>query len=247
VVASAGTDFLDNDPIRVTCDGTGKTGEQVCGSAFDGHAHNLGLLLPIFIPDGNDSSATYPVNFCTPGAIALLPATKATYTGLCPAGNPSFGGKCFSSVFRSTDTEGNPTTDANCVQYFQTGACPTLVPAGSDCRGANLWLRNADGTIVKDTTFAPGVVPPLTGRLFTGAYYRMHASATEPNGTGFCSSSESVSDQIACLVGTADPCSVGFVTRSALVPVPVAVTRLAVKGVVPDDAGVYYGTYPLSF
>ena len=248
VVASQGTDFLDNDPIRVTCDGTGKTGEQVCGSAAFGHTHNLGMLLTIFIPSPVDAADIYPLNFCTPGALAFLEATKTTYTGLCPSGGPSFGGKCLGSIYRVTEADGTVTTDANCIQYVQTVACPILTPIGTDCRGANLWLRNADGTLVRDTTFAPGMVPPLTGRFVSGSFFKMHTTVAEPNGTGTCSTAETSSQQIACLVGSADPCSMGLVTRKeAGTPSPPGVQGLAVKGVLPDDPGVFYGNYPLSF
>ena len=248
VVASQGTDFLDNDPIRVTCDGTGKTGEQVCGSAVSGHTNNLGMLLTIFIPSSTDAADIYPLNFCTAGALAFLEATKTTYTGLCPSGGPSFGGKCLSSIYRVTEADGTITTSANCIQYTQTVACPILTPPGTDCRGANLWLRNADGTLVHDTTFAPGVVPPLTGRFVTGSFFKMHTTVAEPNGTGTCSTAETSSQQIACLVGSADPCSMGLVTRKEVgTPAPSGIQGLAVKAVLPDDPGVFYGTYPLSF
>ena len=248
VIASQGTDFLDNDPIRVTCDGTGKTGEQVCGSAVSGHTNNLGMLLTIFIPSPTDAADIYPLNFCTPGALMFLEATKTTYTGLCPSGGPSFGGKCLSSIYRVTEADGTLTVNANCIQYTQTVACPILTPPGTDCRGANLWLRNADGTLVHDTTFAPGTVPPLTGRFVTGSFFKMHTTVAEPTGTGTCSTAETSSQQIACLVGSADPCSMGLVTRKEVgTPPPPGIQGLAVKGVVPDDPGVFYGTYPLSF
>jgi hypothetical protein len=245
VVPSAGTDFLDNDPIRVTCDGTGKTGEQVCGSAADGHTKNLGLVLPLFVPDIGDFSNAYPTNFCTAGASQLMPATKPTYTGLCPAGNPSFLGKCFSGVFRQTLPDGTVTTDANCIQFSQVGACPPLTPASVDCRGANLWLRNSDGTMAKDTTFPTA---PVGGRLITATFYKIHATVGEPNGTGPCAGALMATDQIACLAATADPCSIGLVSRGGLsAPLPANMTNLAVKGVLPDNPGVYYGTYPLAF
>ena len=248
VVPAQGTDFLDNDPIRVACSGNGKTGEQVCGNAAEGKTGTLGTLLTVFLPSLDDTGDLYPVNFCTSGAIALLPATRATYTGLCPAGNPSFGGKCFASVHRTINPDGTFTTNASCIQHFQTGACPTLTPAGTDCRGANLWLRDADGAIVKDTTFEPGLLPPNTGRLITGAFYKIHATVKEASGTGVCGTAESADQQIACLAGEADPCTLGLARRKGLgLPLPPSLAAVPVNGVVPDDAGVHYGTYPLSF
>ncbi len=248
VIAAQGTDFLDNDPVRVTCTGNGKTfGEQVCGSAFEGKLHNLGTLLTVFIPDPGDAPEAYAVNYCTTGANALLPATKSTYTGLCPAGNPSFGGKCFSSVFRINNPDGSSTNDANCVQFNSFASCPILTPAGTDCRGAGLWLRDSDGNIVKDTTFAPGMVPPNTGRLITGAFFKILATAPLATGGAVCGTADTADAQIACLSSDADSCSLGLVTRKGLTPVPASMAAQAVGGVLPDDPGVYYAAYPLSF
>jgi hypothetical protein len=245
VSSAQGTDFLENDPIRLTCEGTGKTGQQVCGNAAQGKLKSLGLVIPVFMPDLNDFSDLYPTNYCTAGANQLLPANAPAYTGLCPAGNPSFTGKCFSSVYRQTLPDGSTTTDANCIQYFQVGACPALVPATTDCRGANLWLRNSDGTIARDTTF-PGA--PASGRMITGAFFRTHATSGHSNGTGACNTAETPEQLISCLTGTADPCSVGISTRASVEsPPPANVAGLAVKGILPDDPGVYYGDYPLVY
>jgi len=71
--------------------------------------------------------------------------------------------------------------------------------------GKTIWTAfSSDGTIVKDTTFAPAVVPPLTGRVVSGSFFKMHSTVAEPNGTGTCSTAQTSSEQIACLVGAAD-------------------------------------------
>ena len=77
--AAQGTDFLDNDAVRVNCDGNGRTaGHQVCGDAKDPtKLKNLGLLLTVFIPRNLDvpASDTYPAGVCG-GTVKLLPATS---------------------------------------------------------------------------------------------------------------------------------------------------------------------------
>jgi hypothetical protein len=252
--AKYGFDFQDNDPVRTTCSGNGLTvGEQVCGDAAQGHLHTLGMLLTIFIPDTKDVPAaqTYSVGACTAGVVAALPATKSTYSGVCPAGNPSFGGKCFSSMFRNPDS----TLNANCTQVTGTGRCPTLTPAGTDCRGANLWLRKPDGSLAIDTSFGPSLTaaptaPPngAVGRFFLGAFYRIHAGTKETNGTGTCTAAASATEQIGCLASIADPCTIGFAGRSST-DVPPAVA-LDVGGVVNDVAHIQnliaLGPFPTS-
>jgi hypothetical protein len=212
-------DFVDEDPIRVPCTGTGAgNGEQICGSAVASgftpainHLGTLGLVLTIFPPDQKDVPAAeqYAAVTCTLGENELLPCTKSTCNGnACPAGNPAFGGKCFASVTRP----GGPGTfNANCIQIFRTGACPFLTPAGVDCRGANQWLRQPLGNIVRDTSLS------AAGRLYLGAFYRVHATRPEIGSTLPCTQSTGT-EQIGCLVGQADVCSMGYAGRSAVDP-----------------------------
>jgi hypothetical protein len=104
-VVSGFSDFLDEDPIRVPCTGTGAgNGEQVCGTAVPStftpavnHLGTLGLVLTIFPPDQKDvpPANQYATVTCTLGENELLPCTRTTCTGnACPGGNPAFGGKC---------------------------------------------------------------------------------------------------------------------------------------------------------
>ena len=234
-------DFLDNDPIRVTVSGNGRAGafgEQVSGDAKQGHLKSLGLVLTVFAPDTKDvpASETYPAGICGT-AIKLLPSTSPTYTGLCPANNSSFTGKCFAAVISNPDG----TFNANCSQSFApAGTCPALVPAGTECRGANLWLRKPDGTLQRDTSLG-------TSRLYTGAYYRIHNSAWETIGTGASTIINANDEQIGSLVGKSDPCSIGFAARPAVDP-PAEATGLAVGGNLPDVASIQRlvtdGPYP---
>ena len=244
-IAKNGYDFQDNDPIRVPCAGNGlSTGEQVCGDAAQGHLGTLGMLLTIIVPDPTTVMTLpdpYPVGLCTAGVVAALPATRSTYTGLCPSGGPSFGGRCYTSMYRWPDGS----LDPNCIQPAATGRCPTLVPSGTDCRGANLWLRSSNGDIAIDTTNvdslrAPPAPPP--GRLFVGAFYRIHASTRMANGTASCQVRDS-SEHISCLVGQASPCSLGVSAGLSIMPPAAA---LAVARTPLDVLSVQERRYPFS-
>lgn len=221
------SDFLDNDPIRVKCDGRGNNaGEQVCSS--DG---TLGLVLPMLTPVGVPTTQLYATAFCTTGEVELLPSIRATYTGKCPNGADSFGGKCFASVIRNADGSFN----ANCIQVNTSAACPFLTPTGADCRGSNLWARNADGSLMQDSSLG-------TKRLVTGAFYRIHATKVESNavaGTTGCQQPDATS-LISCLAGAASPCSVGFAGRGAFEGTNANANAdgLAVGGKVPSVANI---------
>jgi hypothetical protein len=252
-VVTGFADFLDEDPIRVPCTGTGAApGEQVCGSAVPSgftpaikRLGTLGLVLPILVPDPANvpPPEIYATSLCTAGQVELLPCTKSTCTGnACPAGNPAFGGKCFSSVLATSPT----TFDANCIQRFGTGFCPFLVPAGTDCRGANLWVRAPNGDLRKDTT-----VLGAPARQILGAFYRLHSTQPQPGGLAPCAAA-SPFDQVVCLTGNADPCSVGVTSRTAAVPGPSAPQDL--HGLAPSVPNIQTlitspspsTTYPLS-
>ena len=128
--AAQGTDFLDNDAIRVRCNGNGRTtGDQVCGNAATpANLGNLGLVTVVFVPRNQDVPAadTYPAGICGTSQ-KLLPSTSPVFVGKCPGNNPAFGGKCFASVISPAATPQG--FNANCVQYqAPAGACPALTP-----------------------------------------------------------------------------------------------------------------------
>jgi hypothetical protein len=241
--AAQGTDFLDNDAIRVNCDGNGRTGGvQVCGNAATpAKLKNLGLLLTIFIPRNLDvpASDTYAAGICGT-AQKLLPATSPTFIGKCPGNNSSFTGKCFASVISPAPTPQG--FNANCVQAFApAGTCPALTPAGTECRGANLWLRKPDGAIQRDFSFpAAGAA----GRLYTGAFYRIHATTWQTNGTGGCTAAASSTEQIGCLTGAADPCSLGFCGNNGVDPPGLQIAQ-RIKGVLPSPTTIADSSYLL--
>jgi ABC-type phosphate transport system substrate-binding protein len=291
IVAAQGSDYLENDPIRVTCGGNGKAGAngpQICGDGAvkgtcraarkacttaaqcnagdsctagrcvataaacnqnsdctaiaaadvcDGvHLRTLGLVLPVFIPDNNQIPDAYPAGVCGTSA-KLFAATSPTFSGMCPAGNLSFGGKCFQNVL-PVGTGFN----ANCVQIFApAGACPPLVPAGRECRGANMWLRKTDGTFQKDLSFAASLP---AGRNVTSSAFKMYATSFESNGTAPCADPSSSTEQIGCFSATAAPCSVGFAGRSA--GDSGAAVGLAINGISPTVPNIQSGVYPLT-
>jgi hypothetical protein len=249
-VAVGAGDFLDKDPVRIACSGTGAgTGEQVCGSAIPtdspsgtaaaGNLGTLGFLQVIFPPDSKDVPVAelYPTAVCGTGENELLPATKTTFSGVCPGGNPSFGGKCFTSVIRTVPGGSGPGTfNANCIQVKSSAACPFLTPAGTDCRGATLWMRKPNGDIVRDTSVI------ATGRNHTLAAFKIHAF--RPNQAPVAGTSEGcalaqATEQIGCLVGKADHCSMGFAGRSAVIPAGVA-SALRVNQLQPEKADIQH-------
>jgi CSLREA domain-containing protein len=200
------SDYLDDDPIRVHCTGTGGgVGDQVCGGVFPSgdksHVGTLGLLLPIIPPNENDvtSAELYPTSVCTTGRVELLEASKTTFAGYCPAGNPSFGGRCFTSVI---DMPGGGFS-ANCIQVSGTATCPYLTPVGTDCRGASLWMRRPNGTIV--IAHSPSA---NTVRRVTGAFFRIHSFRSMVAGAAPCAE-RSADSQVACLVDIGDVCTAG--------------------------------------
>jgi hypothetical protein len=248
-VAAGAGDFLDKDPIRVACSGTGAgTGEQVCGSAIpsdsfnvaaNGNLGTLGLLQVIFPPDAKDVPVgeLYPTVVCTTGENELLPSTKTSFTGVCPSGSPSFGGGCFASVIRTVPGGVGPGTfNANCVQVKSTAACPFLTPTNVDCRGASLWLRKPDGSLVKDTSIS------AAGRNYTLASYRIHSF--RPNQAPVAGTSEGcalaqATEQIGCLVGKGDHCSMGYSGRASVIPAGTA-SALLVNQVAPGKPDIQH-------
>ena len=240
--AKNGRDFQDNDPVRVACAGLGigpNGGEQVCGDAgqppvagttgiclrartacsssgdcpagdFCSRVGTLGALLTILLPESQDVPAaeTYPSGLCTSGVFDAYPAVRSTYTGPCPSGGDSFGAKCFHGAIRNPDGSLN----ANCIVGLTSTRCPLLTPSGTDCRGANLWLRKPSGALVVDTGFPPArtnPAPPIGGRYHLGGYFRLHATSKLPGSAGFCTA-VSNDEQVACLTGVASPCSIGY-------------------------------------
>jgi hypothetical protein len=250
------SDFADLDPIRSTCEGDGSgTGDQTCGSSGAG---NIGLVQVVF-PPAVASSINYPTDFCSTGKTELLASPKAFgYTGLCGNGAPAFLSKCFVSV--RTCTAASPCANgattgfsANCIQVKGLGKCAFLTPSApnNDCRGANLWIRNPDGSLVDDTSLGAA-----NTRKYTGAFFRAHINRVAAGGTGTGCTSPSATFQIGCLAGAADPCTVGFAGREATDGAGAPADGVSIKGIPPTkaniqklvstDPAVFATRYPLS-
>ena len=176
----------------------------------------LGLVTVVYVP-GNQAapdpvtgkvkdiltSQLYATTTCDSESM-LLEASKPTFFGTCASGGPSFGGLCFTSVIRTAplDQPIENGFNATCFQRNSATACPFLTPEGVDCRGANLWLRKSDGTIVQDTSLT------AAGRKYTGAFYRIHQTKSILAASAPCAEATSAA-QTNCLVTNGDGCSAG--------------------------------------
>lgn len=220
-----GTEFDDNDPVRVAC-----TPEMdVCGN--DG---NAGWVLPIFVPGERDASSPlgaltaadiYPTEPCLPGNFAnapnpIDPATSGQITG-CPDGALEFAGTC-----------PTPRTADNSFACLNLFSNVSTFGAG-DGRVFNKTVRTADGSIIRDGN----------GFQIFNAWYRM-ASRQEDELPTFpqppverdCLEGDSTR-QIGCLAGRLD-CTSGFAGREASLE-PNALGH-AIAGIDPDAPATGY-------
>jgi cysteine-rich repeat protein len=226
------SDFSDNDPIRTQC----PAGEQVCGytgklagatgkGAFQG---DLGVVLPILIPDGTvtKSGDIFQPNVpCTsvcaleqPIAGAVLPAGY-----VCPDGTAPIGGACFLPVSAGGSPLCVASTQTKCASAagqpdgrrynLVTLITPSEVPAAQKAFRATTPFQFAYDI---DSNFITSD-PKYNPRFMTGSFHRIHmytagAHNVPVAGTnGTCQENDDTS-QIGCLVD-ADPCSVGFAGR----------------------------------
>jgi hypothetical protein len=220
-----GGDFDDADPIRVGCSNdptTAAHAEQVCGPDAPGgvpNLGNLGLLLPIFVPEGVGLSTAdlYPSTPCTQGVFKY--AAVPSGTTICPNGVPPVAAKCLAPVIRTGST-GAFTYNFSCLSNRTR-------PAGSvDGRQYNLVLRNSAGAIRRDSS----------SRQVTGAFYRIHTTASL---SGVTCDEDTATKQIGCLT-KASPCSIGFAGMEAIDPAVVnpAPIGVPVNGIAPTTATV---------
>lgn len=198
-----GTERQDNDPIRRACDGNGfnGAGEEVCRrntASTVGSGYNLGLVLPVLIPQvdpyGAATGAPYTQN-CGPaslggaaaGSVAWTLNDVTTYGSTCPNGTPQVGGTCL-----FPRRAGAPAgTGFGCIASRNDR--PAGSPSTVDARIYNLWARNNDGSV---KTYQRGA----TATRANVSYFRNHQKqCTQLDAT----------DQIACFVSD-DACSIGF-------------------------------------
>jgi hypothetical protein len=141
-----------------------------------------------------------------------------------------------------------------CRQVSGLGNCFALSPAGatgipgSECRGNNAWMRSVDGSLAIDDSLGVG-----RERLSVGAFFRKHMTSAGAGGTGTCRLA-SADGQIGCLVGTAEPCSVGIAGRVATAGAPadglsirgIAPTKANIQRVVSADDAIFATRYPMA-
>jgi ABC-type phosphate transport system substrate-binding protein len=208
------SDYLDNDPIRRTC----ATNEQVCGRL--GH---LGLVTVIEIPANRTVAENFPTALCGFGQFRFVQPALFGFTGLCPNGQPRLFAKCFQPVIVAPDGM-SFTSDCLPRRFPVQGIGGATIPDG---RGYNLTSRNADGSYRRDNL----------NRFITGAFFRLHTSATVVAGATTCQKTTST-DQIGCLT-QANNCTIGFAGREATGVVPGGViTALTVNGLAPTDINI---------
>lgn len=160
-------DFLDNDPIRVPCDGKGGgVGEQVCGTALPpsdkSKVGTLGLLLPVFPPDTKDVPAAelYPTAVCTTGANQLLEAPKATFTGLGRRVNLRFADAVHVGGIRASGARRRP------AKAIERVLRPALRPSHAIERGlAQLLVVRVAELVAATHRFAVALGPFAVGLL----------------------------------------------------------------------------------
>jgi ABC-type phosphate transport system substrate-binding protein len=205
------SDYVDNDPIRVTCDDN----DGVCGMN-----NNLGLVLPILLPDvdGVPTTDTYPTVDCDAGACGLSDTGDPNQP--CPRGGPKKLGRCY-----------QPYKLVGGVKNFQCRASLTAScfgDLGVDGRAYNLPLKQKQGS--------EGGVYLLDSNslLMSNSFFRIHAnkaSTYAPAGAPTCNFADDT-QQIGCLVN-ADPCSIGFAGREA--DAQAGNQALSVNGLIPKD------------
>jgi len=222
-----GTERQDSDPIRRECDGNGfnGAGEEVCRrhtASTVGNGYNLGLVLPVLIPQVDPYGAANGAPFDQNCGVATLGGAAAgpvawtlndvtNYGSTCPNGTPQVGGTCL-----FPRRAGAPAgTGFGCI------ASRNDRPAGSassvDARIYNLWARNNDGSV---KTYLRGA----TATRANVSYFRNHQKqCTQIDAT----------DQIACFVSD-DACSIGFASVSGL-STSTDTIGVGLKSVVPFD------------
>jgi ABC-type phosphate transport system substrate-binding protein len=263
-------DSSDHDPIRTPCDGN----DAICGNAgqcykqttqatclatsaqctWNGTScattNDLGVVLPVFIPDvAYGTTELFPATDCS-GSCALLPVITGGALPIgykCQNGTNPIAGRCWVPVI---DTTGK---DPRCLVTDPTTRCfGTPGPLGAI--DGRVWNKNtmvltsevAAAYRFAGATYQVGL--DRNNRLMDGSFYRQHmrtpssynTRAVDANYTGQCHENDDTS-QIGCLVD-ADDCSVGYAGREAAKTFPGSVTdpnkALIVDGHSPFDSGV---------
>jgi hypothetical protein len=226
-----GFDNQDNDPIRVSCTGTGfnGAGDEVCGlgttTGPSPRNNTLGVVLASLIPQENPyglestpppgagNCGTNVLGGAIFGNVAWTLADVQRYGARCPNGVTAAGGVC-KWPKKAGSAAG---TGFGCVAG--KGDKPAGSPAAFDARSYNLWLRSGNGNVLNYQRNNAQIRHNV-------AYYRIHQ-------TGGCRLPDST-EQIGCFV-TKDTCSIGFAGIGAL---EIANTKaLGIRSIAADGAG----------
>jgi ABC-type phosphate transport system substrate-binding protein len=202
-----GFDNQDNDPVRVTCTGTGfnGTGDEVCGlgsttTATNPRNNTLGVVLPTLVPQENaygqastpapgaGNCGTTPIGGAIFGNVAWTLADVQRYGARCPNGVTASGGVC------KWPKKAGSGAGAGFGCVAGKGDKPAGSPGAFDARAYNLWLRTGDGTVLSYQRNGSQIRENV-------GYYRIHQ-------VGSCAFPDA-SDQIGCFVAK-DTCSIGF-------------------------------------
>lgn len=258
------SDYLDGDPIRISCDtvlsdddGNLVSGDQVCnfgGVGSVGTPGTLGLVQVIEVPTNLDAAALYNIPACTPGKFGLAPprllspGALPNYTTPCPNGAtscpcPNAGKLIGTSCWFPFQDLGGGARNYNCLneQQFVQGAVKN---GTTDGRTYNLFAHNSDGTYRLDgynvpedpSAFASGDDTDRTQRYITRANYRIHTTLVSTGSTGTACQKADSTAQIGCLA-QADPCSIGYAGREAAT-VNANVVALTVNAIAPTPANI---------
>jgi hypothetical protein len=255
-------DFSDLDPVRTPCV---KGVDAVCegflnqGNSGGGNAGDLGVVLPVLIPDSSSvlPSDLYPQTACG-GACTPVPAFKLVQTGRfpnfrCPNGQPPLGGNLCFMPYTGPDSSPNP----QCLATSTT-KCADVVGGHPDGRRYNLVTVVPSSQIpiafrTGNFQFAIDANAPCH-RILDGSFFRIHSTVpganytagvgAETGTTGVCQQPDATS-QIGCLTDS-DPCSVGYAGREAAQgfpgisgkPTSQPLKGLAVNGAPPFTPGL---------
>jgi hypothetical protein len=203
----------------------------------------LGLVLPIEIPTNYSDYATaywgsltdpanpaVPPTICTAGSFAGSVPTSPPTGSMCPDGTTA---PCLFPVHVNADG----TLNFNCLVAQVNVSRPPIL----DLRVYNLMVLDTTGHYKFDAYLNPNL-PTLNAarqNRVVSAFFRLNASQSTnlggplpaPNtftaGTNVCKNFTST-DQIGCII-QANPCSIGYAGREAVVKAPLALNNLAYR------------------
>jgi hypothetical protein len=228
-------DFTDADPIRTACGAAGTidgvcgfTGKKAGDTSPGSFVGDLGVVLPVLIPDGTVSlpADLYPPNVaCTNSCVLVAPirGNQLPNGYKCPDGTSTVGGSCFMPALNN-DPRCIAGNHAQCAgasgrpdgrRYNLVQVVPSSqVPAAS--RAPTAFQFAYDINSVPISTAANPIANP---RFMTASFFRIHSNTAGASNvpvtgtTGLCQENDDTS-QIGCLVDS-DPCSVGYAGREA--------------------------------